>query len=589
VDLKTGAGQYVLGPGSSINGNFYEILYDRPIVEMPASLVEVARKNGKPSEKSANAGKRLVEEDDEAIERASKWLREKAPEAEQGNRDNTAFQVAAKLYDFGVSKETAHELMLEWVDTKCFPPLENHEIERIVDSASRNRLRPIGVNHHKNASGFEAVEIEPRPSTEEDKAKKDKGDNNETKPFVSLATPFSFPDPNTINPPDWILEGLTARGEVSTVTGPGGVSKSTWQLLAAVAAVTGREDICGFRIPRREGLPCRERVWVWNQEDSLDTMNARVMAIMQEFGVSPDDLRDENGKPMLFLNSGRGRGNRLTLVERKGDFFRPTTQLDHVIKTAAHEGFGLTMLDPLVSLHQASENVNEQMRVVFDHLADIAHDAKCGVLVNCHTGKPDKKSSEGYAGDAYAIRGGSSQPDAARVASTLMSMAQEDRKRWSIPSGSSHLNYVRLDVAKINDGAKPSAPQWYWRKQIVVPGYRGGRLPVLTPVDLEPIGNEASAEDMAAQIAQAIREHCVSETWLPIADILSHLPSNLATALSDKKNRARKLDQIFAFRLEVAVEGFGLLKRMTGQGRSGTKLMLSETPHSSNTSTHVEE
>jgi hypothetical protein len=192
------------------------------------------------------------------------------------------------------------------------------------------------------SSGFEAIEIGPRPSAKEklkdDEDKKD--EENETKPFVSLATPFSFPDPTTINPPDWILEGLAARAEVSTVTGPGGVSKSTWQLLTAVAAVTGREDICGFRIAQREGRPRRERVWVWNQEDSLDTMNARVLAIMEEFGVSPDDLRDENGKPMLFLNSGRGRGNRLMLVERKGDSFRPTAQLGHVIKTAAHEGFG---------------------------------------------------------------------------------------------------------------------------------------------------------------------------------------------------------------------------------------------------------
>jgi hypothetical protein len=584
IDLKTGPGAYIVLPGSEINGNEYKWLRDRPIAKMPKGLIERAKAFGRPSDKSAAAGKRLVAEDDEAIERAERWLKEQAPAGEQGSRDNTAFQVAAKLYDFGVANGTAHELLSRWNYERCEPPLEHDEIARIADSASRNRQNPIGING-ATASGFEAVEIDEnwRPNWNKYNENKKGQVDNELKPFVSLATPFSFPDPTTINPPDWILEGLVARAEVSTVTGPGGVSKSTWQLHAAVAAVTGREDICGFRIPHREGHPRRERVWVWNQEDSLDTMNARVMAIMKEFGVSPDDLRDEHGKPMLFLDSGRGRGKRLTLVERKGEFFRATAQLDHVIKTAAHEGFGLTMLDPLVSLHQASENVNEQMRVVFDHLADIAHDAKCGVLVNCHTGKPDKKSSEGYAGDAYAIRGGSSQPDAARVAATLMSMSQKDSKEWRIPQGHSHLNYARLDVAKINDGPKPSSPYWYWRKQIIVPGYRGGPLPVLRPIDLERVVGETNAENMAAQIAQAIRDHHALETWVSMADLLPHLPIDLAKRLSGK-NRARELDSIFIARDEVTVEGFGVLRRMTESGRRGTKLMLSAIPHSSNSS-----
>jgi hypothetical protein len=259
-----------------------------------------------------------------------------------------------------------------------------------------------------------------------------------------------------------------------------------------------------------------------------------------------------------------------------------------VIKTALHEGVGLVMLDPLVSLHQAKENVNEEMRAVFDYLADIAQDANCALLANCHTGKPGKKSSEGFAGDAYAIRGGSSQPDAARVAATFMSMSQKDAKEWRTPHGSSHLNYVRLDVAKINDGPKPSAPQWYRRKQIIVPGYRGGRLRILRPVELEPVAGETNAEDAALQIAQAIRDHHVLDAWVPIADLLPHLAGDLAKSLGGK-NRARVLDGIFIPRDEVTVEGFGVLKRRTEGGRAGTKLILSATPHSSNSSDRVEE
>jgi hypothetical protein len=405
-------------------------------------------------------------------------------------------------------------------------------------------------------------------------------DEDEPKPFVSLATPFSFPDPATIDPPDWIVEGLAARGEVTTTTGPGGVSKSTWELHVAVAAVTGRSDICGFPIPRRE------RTWVWNQEDSLDAMEARTLAVMQEFGASRAALLDESGKPMMFLNSGRGRGKRLTLIERRGDFLKPTEDLKRLIDTAVHERVGLIILDPLVSLHQASENVNEEMRAVFDYLGDIAQDANCAIHIVCHTGKPDKKSSAGFAGDAYAARGASAQPDAARVATTFMSMSEEDLKKWSIPGGS-HLDYVRIDEAKSNIGPKRPTPHWYRRKQIIVPGYRGGRLPVLRPIDLEPVKGTVNAEERAAQLAQAIRDHHAYETWVPVSALSQHLPVGLAAALNGK-NSGRTLDQIFAFKQEVEVADFGILKRVTQRGRKGTKLMLSEIPFASDPSKRSE-
>ena len=582
VDLKTGSGAYLVAPGSVIRDNpdhphcdgEYTWLRERPITLMPGILIEHVGQAT--SEKSKHAGERLAEETDGALEQAEKWLREHAPEAEQGERDNTAYTVACKLYDFGLADSTVLGLMLEWNETKCSPPLELHDIERVASSGGRNRQKPIGVD--RTTDGFDREEIDEskHPHRRARDAEDDKKDEDGTKPFVSLATPFSFPDSATIDPPDWIVEGLAARGEVSALTGPGGVAKSTWSLHAAVAAVTGRSNICGFQIARRG------RAWVWNQEDSLDAMNARTLAIMQGWNISRVDLLDEDGNPMLFLNSGRGRGKRLTLVERKGDFLKPTDDLKRLIDTAVHESADLISLDPLISLHEAKENSNEEMREVFDYLADAAHDANCAILALCHTGKPDKKSSTGFTGDAYAIRGASSQVDAARVAATIMSMSVEDLKKWSIPAGS-HLEYVRIDEAKSNIGPRRLTPHWYRREQIIVPGYRGGRLPVLRPVDLEPVKGTVSAEERAAQLAQAIRDHHGYETWVPVAALCQHLPVGLAAALNGK-NSGRTLDQIFAFKQEIEVADFGILKRVTQRGRKGTKLMLSESPPASNPS-----
>jgi hypothetical protein len=257
------------------------------------------------------------------------------------------------------------------------------------------------------------------------------------------------------------------------------------------------------------------------------------------------------------------------------------------VASAVYERVGLIILDPLVSLHQASENINEEMRAVFDCLADIAKDANCAILVLCHTGKPDKKSSEGFAGDAYAIRGASAQPDAARMAGTFMSMSEADLKKWSIPNGSDYLDYARLDVPKINIGERRYTPHWYQREQIIVPGYRGGRLPVLRPVDLEPVKGTVSAEERAAQLAQAIRDHHGYENWVSVPALCQHLPIGLAAGLNGK-NSGRTLDQIFAFKQEIEVADFGILKRVTQRGRQGTKLMLSESPPASNPSKRSE-
>ena len=51
----------------------------------------------------------------------------------------------------------------------------------------------------------------------------------------------------------------------------------------------------------------RVRVWFWNQEDPLDEVHRRIAAICGAFDISDKELLDENGKPMLFLNSGVDR------------------------------------------------------------------------------------------------------------------------------------------------------------------------------------------------------------------------------------------------------------------------------------------
>ncbi len=150
VDIKA-VGGLAVGPGSvwDENGRGYYILKDRPIREAPPSLI--ARVSIAPAKTEAPV-RRLVEQDALAIELATGWMLHEAPDAFDGNRNNTAYGIAVKLFDFGVSFDTALDLLLEWNSLRCFPPLPVEGADSIsvaTTSGMHNRQNPIGILHPK--------------------------------------------------------------------------------------------------------------------------------------------------------------------------------------------------------------------------------------------------------------------------------------------------------------------------------------------------------------------------------------------------------------------------------------------------------
>lgn len=162
IDVKSYGG-LIVAPGSTIEGRQYRWAdgkspRDRHTAMAPQWLIVRCKA---PRPKSADAGKRIVEEDDAAQEAAFDYISRLAPEAEDGERNDTAYKVAAKLFDFGVTFETALELMQEyWNGFKCRPALDADELQTTVRSAMTNRSRAIGAAS-PNAPGFEAYEMPP--------------------------------------------------------------------------------------------------------------------------------------------------------------------------------------------------------------------------------------------------------------------------------------------------------------------------------------------------------------------------------------------------------------------------------------------
>jgi Bifunctional DNA primase/polymerase, N-terminal len=158
VDVKSRGG-YIALPGSVIDGRPYTWANDRPIALAPQWMIDVCKAA---KAKGDNAGKRLVEEDDIAIEMATDWMRDHAPTAEYGVIDDTTFIVATECFDYGVSLDTAIELVQNWNETRCNPPGDEDRLLVVVESAMVNRDSPIGCKHPK--AGFEVVEIAERPA-----------------------------------------------------------------------------------------------------------------------------------------------------------------------------------------------------------------------------------------------------------------------------------------------------------------------------------------------------------------------------------------------------------------------------------------
>jgi hypothetical protein len=158
IDVKSGEGGLVVGPGSTINGKPYRWLSGAETVAQLAADWLV-REAGRARDKDPNAGVRVVEEDDEARERAERYVEDQAPTAERGARDNTAVAVANRLYDFGVTEATCRELLWAWNCDKVSPPLEMADIERVAGSAARSRQRPIGCDS-PNAPAFDEWPID---------------------------------------------------------------------------------------------------------------------------------------------------------------------------------------------------------------------------------------------------------------------------------------------------------------------------------------------------------------------------------------------------------------------------------------------
>lgn len=149
-------------PGSSVPGKGeYKILKDVPAAQLPAWWIGLTGEF-QPRQLNRETGA-LVELDmDHNVEKAVWYLKEQAPEAIEGsNGDFTAYCVAAKVRDFGISMEKASELIHEHYAVKCNPQDLGWLEEKVANAYNYAQNAQIGTLATKESAEEAFKDIEP--------------------------------------------------------------------------------------------------------------------------------------------------------------------------------------------------------------------------------------------------------------------------------------------------------------------------------------------------------------------------------------------------------------------------------------------
>jgi hypothetical protein len=267
IDVRSWGG-YIVAPGSTIDGRSYRWFNTQPVRQAPQWLIE--RCNTR-TPRTDIAGKRIVEEDDTAVELAEQWLHKHAPTAQHGTIDDTAFAVAARFYDFGVSTYTATDLLAQWSETHAFPPMQLDCIKVVAESAGRNRDNAIG-SRHPGASGFEAVEIAPRVESTDTSIT----DFSRLKPMI-----FGELDRRTAKPVQELIPGLIEKHTVTFLSAPGGTHKSR------IAVHWGRSIHNGIPVYGRE---VEQATFVYvSCEDNIEEVTTRAHTLKRRLSLPDND------------------------------------------------------------------------------------------------------------------------------------------------------------------------------------------------------------------------------------------------------------------------------------------------------------
>ena len=323
-------------------------------------------------------------------------------------------------------------------------------------------------------------------------------------------TVYDMFDGSSIEPRRWIYGHHYLRSFVSVLASAGGIGKTSLQIVEALAIVTGR-PLLGEEVKERTN------VWIVNLEDPLEEIQRRVIAAMQHYGITPDEVRGR-----LFVNAGRDFSLKFGIQTRDGVL--PNTKLvEYLCKQIPQKKIGCVFIDPFVGAHSINENDNMAVNAIVSEIRRVADETKSAIGLVHHIRK-----GNGEDASIDSVRGAGSLIGAARAARVVNRMSADDAAKLGIDETEAR-SIFRVDDGKAN--LAPPASAGLYRKMEGVKIDNGEWIGVCVPYTLPDAFDGISGKDAkAAQriVADAhsggepLRESQQSPKWvgIPIADML---------------------------------------------------------------------
>lgn len=288
----------------------------------------------------------------------------------------------------------------------------------------------------------------------------------------------------------WHVFKEMSEGEVRGLVAPPGTGKSARGTEIAVGLGRGDGAAMGLKIERRR------KVWLINQEDSVDQQRKRVAAICKLFGYRMRGLQG-----WVHFYDWRLLGNLCVATKDRSGRVVPGPSVAKMVQYIFDNDIDSVILDPLIAIHDGlNENDNSEMRALFAILARIAAITETSIYTVMHSNKPNGASPGGRAGNANSVRGASDISGAQRSVRTMYEMDKDETQKWGVKPEDAH-KYVRIDDAKTNHYAKLGRPEWY--EKVSVPLANGEDSFALKPVQLGDADRQPRCDALIEKLLRA--------------------------------------------------------------------------------------
>jgi RecA-family ATPase len=358
----------------------------------------------------------------------------------------------------------------------CLPDPLWEKFQAVVEAGNTPKVS-------RNAAGLHVREYKgASPADREDNASAKTEQPHPNGKRVLVLHPFAPFNVASLPPRTWLYGKHYQRRTVSLTAGPGGMGKSSLDLVEAIAMATCR-NLLG------EQPEERLRVWYHNGEDPLDEINRRIAAICQHYNIPQEELAGQ-----LWVTSG----NEFPLRVAKGyTNLEINAVLVRQISAAITDNqIDLAVFDPLVTLHSVSEVDSGKMDTVIRLFAGIGDETNAGIELAHHMRKPAAGTAADY--DVHDIRGVAAITDAVRAARVLNRMNEKDAEAAGCTEVE-RMSRFRVDRAKGNYSPAQAAT---WRQFVSIELANGDDVGVVTPWNFPGQGEhtpEKAAADLKAE------------------------------------------------------------------------------------------